>query len=358
MKTSASVSHSWSPILESTHNVHIFTAFTNEEMNSWELGSAGPPWVAGSESRSGCLQPPEPAVLWATPKLDSSIPGGTFRCVIPGFCRCPREGVESTVDPGKCKLRPWGCPVRSTVGTPAHDPSRSACRRCPWPGQRKVEARAVLSPFLSRSWCSPNSLYQVPWRCSARHLLTNCSHPLLPAGAEPGWGNRWRVGVVQTLESLRHLLPVRGAGHWTVCAGDHVWFVSSFLWEGAGATDLPSLCSSDICVLVATAHWRQAWWRQREKWRQACEVAVKCGDVKREWRQRTTGWRRLGVRVLEEQLWYQSKHLSFPGGCFCLTFAWIYWMSFKHEKPFVEYLYKSCWKCEIKTLFAQEAGFS
>ena len=102
--------------------------------------------------------------------------------MIPGFLPLPQRGAESTVDPGKCKLSPWGCLVPSTVGTPAR-PSESARRRCPWPGQRKERGahQSSLNPFSPQELVFPNQ----PLSGIAVMLREASAHQLPLPGSPP-----------------------------------------------------------------------------------------------------------------------------------------------------------------------------
>lgn len=165
--------------------------------------------------------------------------------MIPGFSPLPQRGAESTVDQGKCKLSPWGCLVPSTVGTPAQ-PSESARRRCPWPGQRRERGahQSSLNPFSPQELVFPNQ----PLSGIAVMLREASAHqPPLPRsppqlvqspGGETGGGG-W--GCTGPLVSPS-LTPCCGDGHCTVCARTMSGLCVLFPVSEAGATDLPSPC--------------------------------------------------------------------------------------------------------------------
>ena len=149
------------------------------------------------------------------------------------------------MDQGKCKLSPWGCLVPSTVGTPAQ-PSESARRRCPCPGQRRERGahQSSLNPFSPQELVFPNqplsgiavmlreaSAHQPPLPRSPPQLVQS------PCGETGGGG--W--GCTGPLVSPS-LTPCRGDGHCTVCARTMSGLRVLFPVSEAGATDLPSPC--------------------------------------------------------------------------------------------------------------------
>lgn len=308
MKTSAKrftqlISYSWIYI------TYCYCIYKWGNELSWELGSWTP--LGGWFRAKVRVSQPRARVLWATPKLDSSSREGHSFVWFLASRRCPREELNPLWTPGSAS---WALgaaqsgPLWGHLPDPVSLPAGAALGL----GRegRGGRTRARWTPFLSSSWCSPNSLYQVPWRCSARHLLTNCPHPApLPGWCRARVGKQAEeVGVVPNPWSLHHLLPVVGPDTEQSVQGPCLVCVSSFPWERLEQQTYPHSAQSDVpCG--------------------CCSLTSSMSDVRGQ-----QGGGDLGSESLRNNFGTKAKYLSFPWWILLLNFAWIYWMSFKTWK--------------------------